>query len=263
MVLKDGAVMSKSKGNIVDPDAIIKRYGADTLRLYILFAGPPEAEMEWSDKAIEGSWRFLNRVWRLVESIRVSEYQSIRGADTEDIKALERKTHQTIKKVTEDIEGFQFNTAISAIMELVNAVYAEWSSSGSDASASRRDSKEVSTFGTAYSLQLKEVAEIIVLLLSPFAPHACEEMWELLGHKGGIFKTRWPGYDQQALKDRETVIVVQVNGKIRSKINVPSGTPEARLKELALADTAVQKWTEGRPPKNFIVVPDKLINIVV
>ncbi|MCX5716399.1 MAG: leucine--tRNA ligase [Candidatus Omnitrophica bacterium] len=232
MVLKDGEVMSKSKGNVVDPDGIIKKYGADTLRLYILFAGPPQTEMEWSDKAIEGSFRFLNRVWRLVE--KVTSHQSPVTSPGEEEK---RQIHSAIKRVTDDIERFNFNTAISAIMELVNYAY--------------------------QAGPTKNVAEAAVLLLSPFAPHACEEMWELLGHSGGISRSGWPKYDPQVLRQKEALVIIQVNGRVRSKINVAPGTSEAKVKEMALADGSVKKWIEGKPVKNFIIVPDKLINIVV
>ena len=236
MVLKDGEVMSKSKGNIVDPDGIIKKYGADTLRMYILFAGPPQTEMEWSDKGIEGSFRFLNRVWRLVEQFTVYSLQ-FTELDVKKTKELKRKTHETIKRVTEDIEQFKFNTAISALMELVNVVY--------------------------QTKPTKEVLETIVVLLSPFAPHICEEIWERLGHTQSILKTLWPKYDPNLLKQKEALIVVQVNGKLRARLNLPVGLDEARLKELVLADAAVKKWVENKGVKNFIVVPDKLVNIVI
>jgi leucyl-tRNA synthetase len=241
MVLKDGEVMSKSRGNIVDPDGIIKKYGTDTLRLYILFAGPPETEMEWNDKGIEGSFRFLNRVWRLVDQVTKSPSHQVtsQGKNIE----LIRKTHETIKRVTADIEGFQFNTAISGIMELVNETY----------SAQR----------TAHSEDVKEAIEAIVILLSPLAPHICEEMWELLGHKTGVSMAKWPLYDPAMLIQKEVTLVIQVNGTVRSKLNLPVDIKEAALKEAVLADPAVRKWVEDKPIRNFIVVPNKLVNIVI
>ncbi|MBI4335623.1 MAG: leucine--tRNA ligase, partial [Candidatus Omnitrophica bacterium] len=257
MVLKDGEVMSKSRGNIVDPDGIIKKYGADALRLYILFAGPPETEMEWNDKGIEGSSRFLNRVWRLVEQTK--NQPSSRGPsqeglgsegkpktkdlDEKEIKELKQKTHETIKRVTEDIERFQFNTAISAVMELVNAVY-----------------------GLEFKVENKEIkgaVETIVILLSPFAPHMCEEMWEKLGYKESILRSAWPKFDPAVLVKEEVVIIVQVNGRVRSKLNMPVNAEEAGLKEAVFSDAVVKKWIEGKPVKNFVIVPNKLVNIVV
>jgi len=251
MVLKDGEVMSKSRGNIVDPDGIIKKYGADTLRLYVLFAGPPETEMEWNDKGIEGSFRFLNRVWRLLEKAAESENHVIlspKGEESERSFAslrmtLKRKTHETIKRVTEDIEDFRFNTAISAIMELVNVVYSH---------RSQVTSKE-----------MKEAVEAIVMLLSPFAPHMCEEMWERSGRKESILKAPWPKYDAAALKPEAALIIIQVNGRVRSRISLPVDMDEGSLKKAVLSDEAVKKWLEGNPVKNFIVVPNKLVNIVV
>lgn len=242
MVLKDGEVMSKSKGNIVDPDSIIKKYGADTLRLYILFAGPPEAEMEWSDKGIEGSYRFLNRVWRLVDKGR-GQGTKDKDLGTQQTTELQRKTHETIRRVTEDIERFQFNTAISAIMELVNAVYGLES-------------------GVAGKVA-QEAIKTIVVLLSPFAPHICEEMWEMLGNDPGILKVPWPEYNPEFLKKKEVVIVVQINGRVRARLNMPAGMDEAKLKETVLSDKTVKNWTQDKTLRNFVVVPDKLVNIVV
>lgn len=240
MVLKDGEVMSKSKGNIVDPDEIIKKYGTDTIRLYILFAGPPETEMEWNDKGIEGSFRFLNRVWRLMEKAVSSQPSAVSQKENQELK---RKTHETIKRVTEDIESFQFNTAISAIMELVNTAY--------------------SVQRIAYSKELKEAVEIIVVLMFPFTPHMCEEMWETLGHKPGIFRVKWPEHDPAVLVLKEITMIIQVNSRVRSRLSLPVGIDEAGLKEKALADPAVQKWMGGKPARNLIIVPNKLVNIIV
>jgi leucyl-tRNA synthetase len=236
MVLKDGEVMSKSKGNVVDPDEIIRRFGADTLRLFILFAAPPEDELEWNSDAIEGSWRFVNRVWRMVEDFKSA---SSAGPSV----ALKTRTHLAIKKVTEDIEQrFQFNTAISAVMELVNEIYA---------------TKDADT---------KEAVETVILLLAPFIPHAAEEMWQKLGKASGsesVFKAAWPKYDSAAIKQDSVEMAVQINGKVRAKIEVKPDMAEAELKPLVLADKKLAEYLQGKPLKRFIVVPNKLINIVV
>jgi len=226
MVLKDGEVMSKSRGNIVDPDSIIKKYGADTLRLFILFAAPPETELEWDDRGIEGAHKFLNRVWRIQENIKEK-------ADTNLIRLM----HKTIKRVTEDTESFKFNTAIAAMMEFVNAIYQK----GAD----------------------KEVFSCLIKLLSPVAPHFCEELWESLGNKGSIFKERWPEYDPKMLVEETVTIIIQVNGKVRSKLDVPADITEEELKNLALADEKLKPWLSGKPVKKFILVPKKLLNLVV
>jgi leucyl-tRNA synthetase len=226
MVLKDGEVMSKSRGNIVDPDSIIKDYGADTLRLFILFAAPPETELEWDERGIEGAHKFLNRVARISESLK----------DAADDSLL-RAMHKTIKKVTADIEGFKFNTAIAGLMEFTNAIY----QSGAD----------------------KKVFSTLLLMLAPIAPHFCEELWSGLGNKESIFKAHWPKYDSCLLVEHIVTIVVQVNGKVRSKIEVSAGTSEEELKGLVLSDERLKPWVNDRQVKNFIVVPDKLVNIVV
>ncbi|MEW6102116.1 MAG: leucine--tRNA ligase [Candidatus Omnitrophota bacterium] len=226
MVLKDGEVMSKSRGNIVDPDLIIKKYGADTLRLFILFAAPPEMELEWDERGIEGAFKFLNRVWRLYES-----------HEPEDVMKSRKKMHETIKEVTEDIENFKFNTAIASLMEFVNVIY----QSGAD----------------------EEIISSLIIMLSPFAPHFSEELWERMGNKERIYKTKWPEYDPKMLIEETVTIIIQVNGKVRSKIDIPSDMAEDKLKELALADEKLRPWIQGKPVKNLIVVPRKLVNIVI
>jgi len=225
MVLKDGEVMSKSRGNTVDPDSIIKHYGVDTLRLFILFAAPPETELGWDDRGIEGAFKFLNRVWRIQENLKEK---------SDD--ALIRIMHKTIKKVTQDIEEFKFNTAIAALMELTNAIY----QSGAD----------------------KEIFSNLIIMLSPIAPHFCEELWQKLGNKESIIKVHWPKYDPKILVEETVTIVIQVNGKVRSKIDVPSDTSDDKLKELVLADSKLKPWIQDKPVKNFIIVPGKLVNIV-
>jgi len=226
MVLKDGEVMSKSKGNIVDPDSIIKDYGADTLRLFILFAAPPETELEWDARGIEGAHKFLNRVWRIKENL-------IEKADPSLIKLM----HRIIKKVTADIEDFKFNTAIAGLMEFVNAIY-----------QSQAD---------------KEIFSNLLLMISPLAPHFAEELWQSLGNKESIFKAQWPSYDSGMLVDETVTVIVQVNGKLRLKKDVASGMSNDKLKELVLSDDKLTPWIQGKPVKNLIVVPNKLVNIVV
>ncbi len=226
MVLKDGEVMSKSKGNIVDPDSMIKDYGADSLRLFILFAAPPETELEWDQRGLEGAFKFLNRVWRIQENLK---------SKADD--ALIRIMHKTIKKVSEDFNEFKFNTAIASLMELTNAIY----QAGAD----------------------KEVFSGLIIMLSPIVPHFCEELWQVLGNKESIFKTTWPKYDPKLLIEENVELVIQVNGKVRSKIQVPRGIPEAELKELVFRDEKLSSWLEGKTPKKFIIVPQKLVNIVI
>jgi leucyl-tRNA synthetase len=244
MIIKDGAKMSKSKGNVVSPDALIAKYGADTVRLYTLFIGPPEKDAEWNDRGVEGSWRFLNRVWKLVERLKVKSLK-FKAKKTKTAENLRRKTHQTIKKVTEDLEReFHFNTAISAIMELVNETY----------KVQEQDLDLVA---------IKEALETTVILLSPLVPHIAEEMWQRLGKENSIFRLPWPTYDREIIQAEEILIVVQINGKVRAKITVPYDIEEEELKKLILQDERVARWIEGKTPKRFLVVPKKLVSIVV
>ncbi|MDD5097470.1 MAG: class I tRNA ligase family protein, partial [Candidatus Omnitrophica bacterium] len=226
MVLKDGEVMSKSKGNTVDPDSMIKDYGADALRLFILFAAPPETELEWDQRGLEGASKFLNRVWRIHENLKPK-------AEDEVVKNL----HKAIKKVSEDFSAFKFNTAIASLMELTNVIYQY----GAD----------------------KDVFAKLVIMLSPIAPHFAEELWQILGNKESIFKASWPKYDAQLLVEENVELVIQVNGKVRSKIEVPLDISESSLKELVLKDQKLSAWLGNKPPKKFIVVPRKLVNIVI
>jgi leucyl-tRNA synthetase len=242
MVLKDGIVMSKSKGNVIDPDSVINEYGADTLRTFILFAAPPEVELEYSQRAIEGSWKFLNRVWTLVSQISGTVVEK---SEKDKISALLRKTHQTIKKVTSDLENFKFNTAISSLMELVNAIYQE-------VADNKRKDAEV-------FLAVKTV----VLLLAPIAPHICEEMWQMLGGKSPVSKAIWPTFDENLIRTETVAIIIQINGKLRSKIDIEVDSPEERVRELALNDEKIKNWLGAKQIKNIIVVKDKLVNIVI
>ncbi len=242
MIIKNGAKMSKSKGNVVSPDELIRKYGADTVRLYTLFVGPPEKDAEWSDRGVEGAYRFLGRVWRLVEKITNYKLQ----ITNEDNVNLKRKTHQTIKKVTEDIEKeFHFNTAISAIMELVNEAYNE---------IGKND--EINS-------SIVEAAETVVILLSPFVPHIAEELWLNLGHKPTLFKLKWPEYDSNLVRSVRLTIPIQVNGRLRSKIEVESDIEEEELKKLILADEKVKKWIGQNKVKKFIIIPNRLANLII
>ena len=246
--------MSKSKRNVVDPEDLIGRYGADTVRMFCLFASPPERDLEWSDQGVEGSFRFLHRVWRLVmdnleEISKVSIYdgkESLPGP----LKGLHRKTHQTIKKVTNDIEDrFHFNTAISAVMELVNEVN-KYLNSGGD----KRD--------LAWSV-VREAVESTVVLLSPVVPHIAEECWRMLGHHESLLKVPWPGHKDEALEVEKRLVVIQVNGKVRSRIEVPASFEQSEIEAEALKDGNVRRHVGEKPIKKVIVVQKKLVNVVV
>jgi leucyl-tRNA synthetase len=250
MVIKDGAKMSKSKGNVVDPNALIERYGADTARLFSLFAAPPEKDLDWSDQGVDGSYRFLNRVWRLVFDLLAS-IKSAGAVDpsgvTGEAKNLRRAVHKTIKKVTEDIEDrFHFNTAIAAVMELVNTIQAF---GGKDAP------ENVAV--------VREAVESVIRLLAPFVPHFAEELWSEVGHDGTLEQSGWPGYDAEATVDEEITVVIQVNGKLRSKITVATDSDEESVKSAALADEKVKPFIEGKSVRKVVYVAGKLVNVVV
>lgn len=248
MIIKDGAKMSKSKGNVVSPDRLIADYGADTVRLYTLFIGPPEKDAEWSDRGVEGAYRFLGRVWRLVEKVRSQEPGTGSKAAGKEEEALKRKTHLTIKKVTDDFDsGFHFNTAISSIMELVNEAY--------DYIAKKEARQQDAV--------LKDAVEAIILLLSPFVPHMCEELWSVIGKKNSIFKASWPGYDRSAIVAEVITMVIQINGKVRSKIEVPFDINDEELKKMALSDPKIKELSANKTIRSLIVVPKKLVNIVL
>ncbi len=246
--------MSKSKRNVVDPQDLIDQYGADTIRMFCLFASPPDRDLEWSDQGVEGSYRFLNRLWRLVvdhiDSLRrVTRYQG-QGALSGPLHVVHRKSHHTIKKVTEDIENrFHFNTAIAAIMELVNEI--------NQFLNSEEEKDEI-----AWSV-IREAVESGIVLLSPVVPHITEELWNMLGHKQNLLGVHWPEHLEEALKTQKRLVVLQVNGKLRSKIQVPVSYSENQIEAEALADKRVQRFTEGKAIKKVIVVQKKLINIVV
>ncbi len=269
MVLNAGEVMSKSKGNVVDPDAMIERYGADALRLYVMFVAPPENEVEWTDAGLEGSFRFLARVWRLVDhwagavrGVRAAGTDSVQFSEAE--RALRRKTHDTVHRVTVDVEERQhLNTAVSALMELVNELYA-FSDQTSVGSPGARSERAVGTIERAETLSVvREAVDALVLMLSPFAPHMCEELWEHLGHTGGLAAAGWPSFDAEAAKADSIVVPVQVNGKLRGRITVAPDASEEELRERALADPAVQAHTAGKTVKKVIVARGKLVSVVV
>jgi leucyl-tRNA synthetase len=273
MVLKDGAVMSKSKGNVVDPDAMMQRYGADALRLYVMFVAPPEKEIEWTDAGIEGSFRFLARVWRLVdhwnETIAGDGIASPAGLATLSPaeRAIRRKAHDTIRRVTVDIEQRQqLNTAVSAMMELVNELYA-FSEKTVTGAPGRRPDEELAHTGEAERTEtiavMREAIDVLVLILSPFAPHTAEELWERLGHEAGLAAASWPAFDPEVAKADEIVVPVQVNGKVRSRLTVPAEAPEQELEQRALADPAVQPYLAGKTVKKVVVARGRLVSIVV
>jgi len=255
MVIKDGAKMSKSKGNVVSDDFVREKYGADTGRLFELFAAPPEKDLEWNDQGIEGASRFLNRVWRFV-SAHIEELQAApRTCPTpasDAGRAFRRVIHETIRRVTDDLEReFHFNTAIAAIMELVNALQAFESASGNgQGAASDRPAL------------LREAIETTLLLLGPFCPHVTEELWSRLGHRESLFRQRWPSADAAALQKTEVTVVVQVDGKVRGRLLVDVDAADERVQELALGDDKVRPWVAQRRVEKVVVVPNRLVNIV-
>ncbi|MEW6056539.1 MAG: leucine--tRNA ligase [Bdellovibrionota bacterium] len=254
IVYKDGAKMSKSKGNIVDPDALIQRYGADTTRLFVLFAAPPEKVLEWSDAGVEGSYRFLGRVWRMFQGnlSLIQDVQPYSAAHSDlnhvDAKKVRTKTHQTIQKVTADLEqDFRFNTAISAIMELVNEIY------GFKVELSDQVGRQV----------LRESIESVVRLLNPFAPHLTEELWQALGNTTLLSKEKWVDHDPSAVELDVITIVVQVNGKLRANLMLSKHVDKDALAQIAAKDPKVQGHLEGKEIIRTVVVPGKLVNFVV
>jgi leucyl-tRNA synthetase len=245
--------MSKSLKNVVDPDYLIGEYGADTARIFCLFASPPEKDLEWSDQGVDGSFRFLNRTWRIVmdylEEIR--DVTPFGGSETleEDLKALRRKTHQTIRKVTSDIEDrFHFNTAISAVMELVNALYQVPRPAADDR--------------LALSV-IRETVETVILLLAPIVPHVTEELWTLIGRKEALADVAWPAFDPAVASEEVITIVIQINGKVRSRIIVPADEEGEQIKALARADEKIAAQIAGKKIVKEVYVPKKLVNIVI
>ncbi|MBN2119824.1 MAG: leucine--tRNA ligase [Candidatus Omnitrophica bacterium] len=247
MIVKDGAKMSKSKGNVVSPEYIIDKYGTDTMRLYILFMGPPEKDAEWQDEGLQGSFRFLKRCFRLLEFVEGKEPEENKEKLSVLDKKILRKMHLTIQEVTRDLEGnFQFNTAISRVMELVNEIYRGVQS-------------------TEYRVQssiLREAVKTVFLLLAPFAPHICEESWGILGGKDSIFKENWPEYKEEFLKEDEIEIAVIIRGKVKARLLVPAEISSKDIEQKALSSQKIKDALKGASPKKIIYVPGKLVNIV-
>jgi leucyl-tRNA synthetase len=265
MVLNDGAVMSKSKGNTVDPDDMIQTYGADALRLYVMFVAPPEKEVEWTDSGLEGSARFLQRVWRIVEFLRPvvlnASDASVVECDTGE-RALRRKTHVTIQRVTGDIDPrMHLNTAIAALMELVNELYAFCDARG--LRPGRDDEPAPAVDRPATAAVLGEAVQSLVLLLSPFAPHMAEELWERLGHEGGLAAATWPVADAAVARADEVEVPVQVNGKVRGRVVVSADAADADIERAALASPHVQPHLANRTVAKVIVARGRLVSIVV
>jgi leucyl-tRNA synthetase len=231
VLAEDGRKMSKSKGNVIRPDEIVSQYGADTLRVYEMFMGPFDQAISWSSESMRGCYRFLNKVWQLF-----SDKQKIGGSGS---KELIPKLHKTVKKVNEDLESMKFNTAVSSLMTFVN----DWSEEGR-------------------SLSKKDTAAF-VKILSPLAPHLAEELWEGLGYKSSVFKQSWPDYDKNLIQEETFQLIIQINGKVRDKVEVSKDISEAEAKETSLKRDKIQNRLEGKKPKKIIYISGKLVNIVV
>jgi leucyl-tRNA synthetase len=247
MVLKDGAKMSKSKGNTVDPQALIDRYGADTVRLFSMFAAPPDQSLEWSDAGVEGAHRFLKRLWKLVANhVTAGKPEPLAPDALDDTqKAVRRKTHETIAKVTDDCGRRQtFNTAVAAVMELTNELGNLADRSGQSLAVER------------------EALRAAVLMLAPIVPHACHVLWPALGGEGAVMDAPWPALDEAALVRDSIEMVVQVNGKVRARMDVAANADRDTIESLAMEQQNVQKFLDGNTVRKVIVVPGKLVNIV-
>ncbi|MDP7094113.1 MAG: class I tRNA ligase family protein, partial [Gammaproteobacteria bacterium] len=250
MVLKDGAKMSKSQGNTVDPEELINSYGADTVRLFMMFAAPPEQSLEWSDEGVKGGYRFLRRLWERVQAHLAGGDLPAGEIDSSALdahqKEFRKQIHDTVAKVSDDIgRRYTFNTAIAAIMELVNSV----------------TRYEVSD--TSDRVLVQEALDHIVLMLAPIVPHICHYLWLQLGHEDAVIDAAWPVADEAARQAESITLVVQVNGKLRARINVPANASKDAVEEAALMDDNVQRFIEGKAIRKVIVVPGKLVNVVV
>jgi len=245
--------MSKSKKNVIDPDYLINKYGADTSRLFSLFAAPPERDLEWSDQGVDGAYRFLNRIWGIVykyrrqaPGVRCQKLKPNSSLVTRHSSLLLRKTHQTIKRVTNDMEReYHFNTAIAALMELVNAL--------SSFEPKSEEDRKILKFGI----------ETLLLLLSPFSPHISEELWESLGNKKNILEQRWPLWDENIAKEEEIELVIQINGKVKAKIMIAAGLADEEVRGKALDEPRIQEIIKGKTLKKVFIVKGKLVNIVI
>jgi leucyl-tRNA synthetase len=253
MVIKDGAKMSKNLGNVVSPDEMVARYGADAARLYSLFAAPPDRDLDWQDTGIEGIQRFLGRVYRFfVRNANPEHPEWRKPVPTElspEARAIQRKLHQTIKRVSDDFQGrWHFNTCIAAVMELVNEVYGV--------------EDENASGGIPVAL-IADVQRSIALLLAPMAPYVAHELWETIGEKGNLLKAPWPKYDAALAAEEEIEIPVQINGKLRGRVVVPADATNDQVEQAALADEKVKAAMAGKQVVKVIVVPKKLVNVVV
>jgi leucyl-tRNA synthetase len=250
--------MSKSKGNVVEPTLMIDRYGADTVRLFCLFAAPPERDIDWSESGIEGAYRFAGRVWRLCVEWQTTlpllapcSSTPAQAAASPAARALRRREHLTVKKATEDIGNrFQFNTAIAAVMELINALYL------AREELARPDAAQgvAQTFSSALAT--------VLALLFPIMPHLCEELWETTGHAGRLEDLPWPVWSEEALEQDMATVVIQVNGKLRGKLDVAAGTDARDIERLALAEPNIARHLDGLIVRRVVVIPDKLVNVV-
>ncbi len=250
MVLKDGSKMSKSVGNVVSPDEIIEKYGADTARLFILFAAPPERDLDWNDTAVEGAYRFINRVFRAVDELSglITDEKVCQDSLSDDDKKLRLAMHSSIKKVTDDFERFSFNTAISSIMEAVNALY------------QYKDGKTADEMNKAL---ITETIKNLIIMLSPFVPHVAQEMWEIVGENEQLMNVAWPKYDKDALVVSEIELAVQINGKVKDKVMVPAESTQDEIKDIVLNSSKVKELIGDMSVVKCIVVPKKLVNIVI
>jgi leucyl-tRNA synthetase len=249
MVLKDGSKMSKSKGNTVDPLGLVEKYGADTVRMFVMFASPPDQTLEWSDSGVEGSYRFLKRLWKIVARHQAVEVGTLNGeALNETQQQIRFKTHSTLQKVNDDYKRrHTFNTAIAATMELLNTIQ-----------------KFIAPEQTTVDRRIiQEALESAILMLAPVVPHFSHVLWQHLGHEGAVMDVRFPQADASALIQNSILIVLQVNGKLRARIEVDKNIDKQALEDLALAHPSVQKYTEGKEVRKVIIVPGKLVNIVV
>jgi leucyl-tRNA synthetase len=249
MVIKSGAKMSKSLGNTVSPDEMVERYGADATRLYVLFAAPPDRDLDWQDAGINGTSTFVSRVYRFVMKHGATPVGPIPANLGPEARQLQRKLHQTIKRITDELNGrWHFNTCVSAIMTLLNDLY------GAESAISK---------GAVPPALVAHLQRNLVLLLAPFAPYLAHELWQKMGEKGQLLRHPWPKFDPALAKEDEVEIAVQVNGKVRSRIVVSADAPEEQVRQAALTDAKVVAAMEGKQVVKAIVVPGKLVNIVV